>query len=279
MSDLQKSLFIIVFMLLLCGCAEEMPQKDTISIGGSSSGIIILEHVIELFNDKYPEYKIQVLPGTETKDGLIGVSEGLIDIGSQARYLKESEKEQFPNVREVIILQDAMVIGTHPDVGVESLTIDQINKIYSGEIQDWSEVGGATGKIVVLDREESDSSKILLKEKIFYPDLEIVPDAIILHSAGDMNRAIENTPFAIGPSSLGTIKSLNLNINIVAVDGVLPSDTTINNGGYKLLRTYGLSVLKGELDPLTQLFVDFCQSDEAQAALRNKGYFPISAEK
>ncbi len=280
---MKKKIILILGLVILSasmiGCSKEQaPQKTTISIGGSSSGMLILEPVVNEFNKNHPEYKVSLLPGTETRDGLMGVNDGLLDIGSQARPMKDSEKEEFPDLQEYVYLKDAMVIGVNPENSVTSLTKEQIKKIYSGEIDDWSQVGGAPGKIMVLDREESDSSKILLRQEILGPDMQVTQDAVVLHSAGDLNKAIETNADAIGPSSLGTIKSKDLKIRSLDIDGVVPSVENVINGEYTLVRSYGLTVKKGNSDPLTQMFLDYVFSDEGMKISEEKGYIPLQME-
>jgi phosphate transport system substrate-binding protein len=267
------SIFLVALMIV--GCSPQQQQQTQLNLGGSSSGMIILEPVIKAFETKYPGYKINILPGTQTSDAIKGVSEGLLDIGSQARPMKASEKETYTNVDEILFVKDAMVLGVNPNVQVSGLTTDQLKKIYSGEILDWSEVGGKAGKIVVLDREEEDSSKILLRERIIGNDLKISEAAVILHSAGDMNKAIAETSNSLGYSSFGTITKDKLNIKSLAIDGVMPTIENTISGKYPLVRTYALTVPKGELTGGTKLFVDFLFSDESRQILESYGYLPL----
>jgi phosphate transport system substrate-binding protein len=268
----------ISLTLLIVGCLSKTEKltESKASMGGSSSGMILLKPIIQAFEEKYPYYKINLLPGTETKDALRGVGNGLIDFGSLARSMKDSEKQDFPNVKEIFFVKDAMVIGVNPSVNITSLTIEQIKKIYAGEIKDWSEVGANQGEIVVLNREESDSSKILLREKIIGPDLVVTSNSILLHSAGSLNKALEETKGSIGPSSLGAITSENLTIKIIALDGVMPTYETISQGTYPLVRSYGLAILDDGQDGIKRDFIDFIFSEQARQIFIDFGLVPIA---
>jgi phosphate transport system substrate-binding protein len=270
-------LICISLTLLIVGCLSKTEKltESKASLGGSSSGIILLKPIIQAFEDKYSYYKINILPGTETKDALRGVGNGLIDFGSLARPMKGSEKQDFPNVREIFFVKDAMVIGVNPSVNITTLTTEQIKKIYSGEIKDWSEVGANQGEIVVLDREESDSSKLLLREKIIGPDLIVTSNSILLHSAGALNKALEETKGSIGPSSLGAIILENLTINIIAIDGVMPTYETVSEGTYPMIRSYGLAILDDEQEGIKKDFMDFLFSEQAKQIFIDFGLVPI----
>jgi phosphate transport system substrate-binding protein len=273
---MKKSLFLIsiLFIALLSGCTQQKQQRQ-IDIGGSSSGMIILGSVVKAFEEKYQGYTVNFMPGTQTSDAIKGVSEGLLDIGSQARPMKDSEKETYTNVNEILFVKDTMILGVNQNVEVSDLTKEQIKKIYLGEISEWSEVGGQEGAIVILDREEDDSSKIMLREQIIGKDLKIKDTAVILHSAEDMNKAIVETPNSIGYASLGTINKDKLNIKSIAIEGVLPTVENTISGKYPMVRTYAITVPKGELTGATKLFVDFLFSDESKQILESYGYMPL----
>jgi phosphate transport system substrate-binding protein len=277
------SLFILfLWISLIAGCSstEEVKEsREKIRIAGSGSGSVILKSIQEPFNKKYPNIKLDILPTTGTGDGIRGVSEGLLDIGVAARKMKSSEKEKYPNVDEATFAKDVMVLAVNENVEVESLTSEQIKKIFSGEITDWSEVGGQKGKIVLLDREESESSKILLREQILGSDLTVTDASILMTSADAMNKAIEKTPNSLGQTSLGVIKLQNLNIKPIAVDGVMPSTSTIKDGSYKLVRSYGIVFPKGGLNENVKAFVDYVFSEEAKQILKGNDFVAVPRPK
>jgi len=168
-----------------------------------------------------------------------------------------------------------MVLGVNLGVTVSSLTSVEVSGIYSGAITNWSEVGGSDLDIIVLDREETESSKLLLREEIFDPNLIIGDKVVLLHSSGSTNKTIESTAGAIGQTSLGVINLEQLNIKPLAINGVTPSVETIENDTYPLVRRYGLILPKGELDPSVQAFIDFITGSEAKALLQQYDFAPV----
>lgn len=246
-----------------------------INISGSSSGLTLLTPIIFAFEKKYPDIKIKILPGTETSDGIKGVGEGMLDIGSAARPLKKEEQEKYPNITGLSYAKDAMVLGVNPSVTVKDLTKDQVIKIHSGAVTDWSKIGGEKGKITVLDREESESSKAILRKFILGADLKITKEAIVMHSGDSMNKAIVETPGSIGQTSLGVIKMQNLKINPLAIGGIVPNINTIKSGAYEMVREYGIAIPKGQLKKEVSDFVDFLFSSEAQNILAGYEIVPV----
>lgn len=276
MKNRQIKLILIIFLLVfMTGCKEEIPEKTTLSLGGSNSGSIILGSLVEIFNEKYPDYHVTILPGTETKDGLTGVAEGFIDAGIQARALTEDEKSEYPDIKEVMFVNDAFVMAVHSDVNVTILSSEELRKIYTRQITNWNELGGKNSSITVLDRDESDSSKILVRKHILGNGLEITRAATILRSADSMNSAIEETPGSIGFSTLGAIKRRGLNIKVIGIDGIYPTKESINDGKYVMIKKYGLLLPEGKKDRIYDVFTEFLYSEEAQSYLEENGYIPV----
>ncbi len=280
MIKLKKIKVLLTFLLLLLcitGCSqesEEAKQKE-ITIAGSSSGATILKLIQEPFEVNNPNILINFLPSTGSGDGIRGVSEELIDVGTTARKMKESEKEQYPNVKEFTFVKDAMVLAVHENVNIDGLTSEQIKKIFAGEISDWSEVGGQEGKIILLDREEKESSKILLRKHILGDDLEVTDNAILINSADAMNIAIVETPNALGQTSLGVIKKEQLNIKPIAVDGIIPSYSSVKDGSYTLTRDYGVVISSDRADSHIEAFVDFIFSEHANQIFKKYDFVTL----
>jgi phosphate transport system substrate-binding protein len=254
---------------------EAFYQNNKIVVGGSSSGILILEIFKPGFEEEYPGYTIHFLPGTETRDGLGGVSGGMLDAGAMARPMKMSEKKQYPNLRELFFLTDAVVLGANQNVKLNNLSTQQIKKIYRGEIADWQELGAQKGQIIILDRGESSSTKIALRKHILGTDFIFGGNSILLHSADSVNRAIETTPNALGLSSLGIINHYDLKIKPLAIDGISPSAENVERKQYKLVRTFGIAIRKGKPSDRINKLINFLFSDRARKISENCGFVPL----
>ncbi|MDP2631449.1 MAG: substrate-binding domain-containing protein [Candidatus Uhrbacteria bacterium] len=250
--------------------------QNRIVISGSSSSISILTPIAEKFQEENPDIEIQFLPGTASGDGIIGVANELIDIGALARPINESEAELYPDVVGNTFVMDAMVLGVHNSVTVKNLSSDEVRKIHSGEISNWSEVGGEDAIIILLDREESESSKILLREVILGDELVISETATLLHTSESLETALEDIPNSVGQTSFGAIKMKGLDFNALAIDGIAPSVATIKNGKYKMVRNYGIAYKESNLSKATEDFIDFIFSSEAEGILESYDFVPVA---
>jgi phosphate transport system substrate-binding protein len=275
---LYPAIIFFGILFLVVGCAQQgkiiSDEKTQLRIAGSGSGIAILKIVNESFENAHPGIGLNFLPSTSTVDGMIGVSQGLLDIGSAARKLTVPEKELHPGIVEYSFVKDALVMCVNPNVGVMSLTKDEIKRIYAGNITDWSQVGGQKGKIVVFDREETDSSKILLREHILGQGTPVTKDAIVLQSSDSMHASVEATRDSIGQCSLGGIRFNGVSVKSLALDGIIASASTIRDGSYPLVRDFGIIVKKEGLNPATEVFIKHIFSEEAKEVLARYGYFP-----
>ena len=254
--------------------SDSHSAKNIIRISGSTSGISILNFLANDYKKTHPEVTFEFPFGTSTGDGITGVAKGLLDIGSAARNMEESEKEKYPNITEHIYVKDAMILGVNPNVSVSDISSEQAIKIHSGEITNWSALGGQDGTIVVLSREESESSMILLRRHILGQDLKITDKAIILHSSESMNKALTEIPNTIGQSSLGIVKLNHLNIKALSIDGITPTEKNITGGTYKLVRNYLIILPKDIIKPEVNNFVNFVLGKEAAQLLRTNSFFP-----
>lgn len=276
--SLKAAYLVLILALFVSGCtgvpaAEKRVQQDIV-ISGSGSGTEILKPLAEAFGKKNPEITVRFLAATTTGDGITGAGEGTLDIGSIARKMKDSEKAKYQGLAENIFVRDAMILAVNPKLNITGLTSGKVREIHAGNITDWSGAGGPAGRIILLDREESESSKQILRKEIL-GDMAITSNAILMYSAGATNEAIEDNEFAIGQSSLGSIKMLGLKIKPLAIDGVMPSPDTVKSGEYKMVREYGIVYKKEGASDAAKKFVDYIFSDEAAQILSGYGFVPV----
>lgn len=288
-----KNIVIILFVLALLGGAwfvasgkvpglakfGQTKVTEEIVISGSSSVSLVLELFVKPYEAKYPGRKIKFLPGTSTGDGIKGVAEGTLTIGSGSRLMKEEEKKKYPQVENLHFANDAMVLGVNPGVTVDNLTSAQIKDIYAGKITNWNQVGGSDAEIVVLDREEDESTKILLREKILGKDLKVTSRAIELHSLAETNKTIEKTANSIGQTSLGVIRMQQLKIKPLHLDGIVASNETVKNGQYALVRKFGVAINKDSITQAGRDFVDFIFSPTGKKILEDNLFVAIARGK
>lgn len=258
---------MMVTMGLLAGCGDEKAEDKTVSTDGSTSMEKVIGYLSEAYMEKNSEVKVTYNP-TGSSAGIQAVDEGRCDIGLASRNLKDEEKD---TLEETVIAIDGIAIVVNPENTIENLTVEEIAKIYTGEITNWNEVGGEDSAIVCIGREPASGTRdgfesiTGTKDKCVY--------AQELTSTGDVIQTVSSNPNAIGYASFA---SVNENVNVLNVDGVEPSNETILSGEYKIQRDFVLVTKKDkELTGEAKKFFDFCMSSDADDYITKAGAVPV----
>lgn len=277
---------IIIAVSLLLSCSNKAPvssvstpagaetpqSKVNIKITGAGSVYPAIKILAEAYQAKNNQVKIEFLQKTQSSGGIASVKNELSDIGLTTRPLKKDEDEGKIQYREVG--KDALVVAVHSGVtGVKNLETKDLKAIYSGEVSNWQKLGPTEGEIVVLDRPEDESAKVLLRENYLGKDLKVSPKAVILKEEIELANNLQDTPDAIGTFSLGYSVISSLKVNHLSLDGIAPTTDNILNGKYKMVRTLGLVSAKTP-PAATQGFIDFIFSSEGNKILFNSGFLP-----
>jgi len=191
-------------------------------------------------------------------------------MGRVARPIKRKEKKYGLNYK--IFSKSPVVFVLHPSVtGISSLTTEQIIGIYEGKYTSWDQLGGPNQKIFPIGREDGDSSRSVLNEKLSgFTDIK-KPTAFIVYSSPEIKEIMMKHSFTIG---YGTLSMFNkTGAKIISVNGISPSEKNVNNETYELTSNYGI-VYKGELNGLTKSFLDFLFTSDAIKIIRDNGAFP-----
>ena len=202
---------------------------------------------------------------TGSGSGIKAVSEGRCDIGLSSRDLKEEETAS--GLTATVLAYDGIAIIVNPENPVEELTSETLAKIYTGEIVNWSEVGGNDAEIVLIGREAGSGTRD------GFESITGTEDACKyrqeLTSTGDVITTVAQNPGAIGYASLASVKD---SVKAVSVDGVAPSEETIKDGSYVVQRPFVLVTKTDvELSEGAQQFFDYITSDKAVEIIAGAG--------
>ena len=265
--------FVLVLSAPGCGQGNNTTQTkvtkpQTIRITGSSTCLPLLKILSNKYEKQHPEVRFLYLPGAHSPAGIQGAANGTLDIGAISRDLKP--EEQALGLETIILSNDGLAIAINKDLNIANLTTDQVKMIYGGEITNWRDVGGPDKTIVVLDRAEDESSKVILR-KFVLGDTLITSSASILFLETDLIKALENTSYSIGYLSYGAVVSDKLPVNVLPLNGTKVSVKNIHNGTYKMVRPLGM-VLKKNPSAATRAFVDWATSSAGAKVMDSKGY-------
>ena len=248
--------------------AADADLSGTVSTDGSTSMEKVIGALSEAFQEKYPNVTVTYNP-TGSGSGITAVTEGNCDIGLASRNLKDEEKNGLTSTT-VAIDGIAMIVNTANEVS--DLSLDQIAKIYTGEITNWKDVGGADQEIVVIGREAGSGTRDGFESITGTSDKCQMDQE--LTSTGAVIQAVGANEAAIGYASLAAVDDT---IKTLTVEGVAPSEETVLDGTYKIQRNFNMITNDSkELSPAAQAFLDFATSLETASLIEAAGAVPVS---
>jgi phosphate transport system substrate-binding protein len=245
--------------------------EGTLDIAGGTAHIPVMRQAAQNIMSLNPNIRITVAGGGSGV-GVKQVGEGLVGIGNTGRPLTEAEITQFGLVTFPFAI-DGVAVAVHPDNPVKELTTEQIAAIYSGEISDWKDVGGDTGRIDVYGREDGSGTRETFTEKIL-GKTPLAPSVNVVNSNGAMKTAIAQDKRGIGYVGIG---HLDASIVGVVVDDMIPTQENASNGKYTIVRDLYMNT-KGTPTGLTKAFIDYIYSEEGAEIVSASGYIPIPSQ-
>jgi phosphate transport system substrate-binding protein len=259
--------------------AAAAAAKTTITVKGSDTMVIMAQRWAEIYMNSHPDVSIQVTGGG-SGTGISALINGTTDVCDASRPMKASEREQlkarFSSLGvEIKSAKDGLSVYLHETNPVSELTLDQIKGIYTGDITNWKDVGGADAKIVVYGRENNSGTYVffrdnVLKGKDFTSTMQSLPGtAAVVNAVGKDKLGIGfgGAAYAKGIKFAKVKKDAN-------APGIAPSPETVKDGTYPITRflyMYLKSRPTGEL----KNYVDWILGPEGQAIVSQVGYFPV----
>ena len=248
---------------------EAAKLSGTVSTDGSTSMEKVIGALGEMFMEQNDRVTFTYNP-TGSSTGIKAVAEGRCDIGLSSRALKAEEEEQ--GLVGTVLAYDGIAVIVNPENTVEDLTIQQIAAIYTGEITNWSELGGFDADIVLIGREAGSGTRGGFEEIVGVEDLCQYRQE--LTSTGDVITAVAQNPGAIGYASLASVKDT---VKALKVEGVAPSEETVKDTTYAIQRPFVLVTKAGEeLSEAAQAFFTFATNGEANDLMVKAGVVPAN---
>ncbi len=238
---------------------ETEPTTDSLSgvvnTDGSTSMADVMAVLQESFKELYPDVTVNY-SGTGSGAGVEAALSGTADIGLASRALKDEEKAE--GAVENIIALDGVAVVVNPANGVEDLSVEDIAKIFTGEITNWSELGGEDLEIAVLGREDGSGTRTAFEEIVGVEGTCVYKNEY--GSTGDVIGNVASNPNAIGYASLSAVDDT---VKAVKVTALHPSEETVKDGTYEIQRPFVMVTVEGaELSEAAQAFLDYAMSDE-----------------
>ena len=242
--------------------------SGNVATGGSTSMKNVIAALTEGFAEVEPGVTVSYDP-TGSGAGITGATDKTLDIGLSSRALKDDEKA---DVEGTTIALDGIAIIVNNASKVEDLTVDQLKQMFTGEITNWSEVGGDDGEIVLIGREAGSGTRDGFESIVDVKDA--CKYAQELTATGAVISAVEANPLAIGYASLSAVGDT---VKMVTVGGVECSEETVKDGSYEVQRPFVFVTNKSvALSEQAQAFFDFATSADAADLIRTAGAVPVN---
>ncbi len=251
-------------------------QAVTIRLAGSGTAQPLIKILAESYRKGHPDVLFDFLPEMHSGGGIKGVNDKLFEVGLVSR--EPTAEEKALGLTFAAVSSDGLALAANPaGVTASSVTTQQVKDVYSGKITNWAQLGGADAEIVVLDRNEDESAKLILRKYLLGPveQLPITDRAVALNQESDMVEGLLKTPHTFGYLSLGYLISQELPITILSLDGVKPSVESIASGAYHMVRPLGV-VVRPDAEPAVKDFVTYLTSADAKRVMQEKGFAPAS---
>ena len=242
--------------------------SGNVATGGSTSMKNVIAALTEGFAEVEPGVTVSYDP-TGSGAGITGATDKTLDIGLSSRALKDDEKN---DVDGTVVALDGIAIIVNNASKVEDLTVDQLKQMFTGEITNWSEVGGDDGEIVLIGREAGSGTRDGFESIVDVKDS--CKYAQELTATGAVISAVEANPLAIGYASLSAVGDT---VKMVTVGGVECSEETVKDGSYEVQRPFVFVTNKSvTLSEQAQAFFDFATSADAADLIRTAGAVPVN---
>jgi phosphate transport system substrate-binding protein len=240
-------------------------QKESIIAAGSTAFQPFCEKLAEAYMAEHPGAQIAVQGG--------GSSVGIQSALSGAAQIGMADMVELPpeakRLHTTIVARDGVALIVNPANAVSQLTSEQVRGIFSGQILNWKEVGGADALITVISREEGSGTRKSFDALMLKP-AKLAKDALIQDSNGTIREAVAGDPHSI---SYLTISLVNEKVKALKLDGVVPTNEDVIEGKYKIARPVYI-LTRGEPTGLAKEFTEYVLSPQGQKMISEDGLIP-----
>jgi len=270
-------------------CGRPAPEggppgsENFVTIKGSDTMVHLVTSWAEAYMDVNPDANISVTGGG-SGTGIAALLNGNTDICAASRETSGEEKQlaqqKNMDIKEYKVARDGIAVVVNPANPIPELTLEQLKKIYTGAVNDWSQVGGPPGQIVLLSRESSSGTYVFFQEHVLQKQ-DYAVDARLMPATSAIVQSVADDAQAIGYVGLGYALEAADRVKILAVKAnetapaVLPSEETIRSGAYSIARPLYYYVAAPVSEAVAG-FIEFCLSPPGQKIVKEIGYIAVS---
>jgi phosphate transport system substrate-binding protein len=268
---------------------SQLRAGNMIQVKGSDSEVNLVQRLAEIFMKKHPDANIAVTGGG-SGTGIAALINKKTDIANSSRDLSPKEEEAAKKAGiqpfRVVFATDAISVVTHPSNPVSKLNLEQLGKIFKGEITNWKEVGGKDVKISLYGRQSNSGTYIFFREFVLKGDYS--PHMKSMNGNAQIVEATKIDTAGIGYVAVGYVVNVKgevmpgIKILSIAKDGKSEAYSPIKienvmTGKYPVSRPLN-QYLNGKPSGKLLDFIRFELSEEGQEIVRQQGFFPVQKE-
>lgn len=294
---MKRIVALLLAVLLLTACSAPANPEENLFVfteenlpvlDGSTSMLPLGQAVVSVLLGESAEEVSDLLDFHRTTESfrylMRGESDLLLVAEPNSVVFEEMEQQGFAYEMQPIA-KEALVFIVNADNPIDSLTVEQLQGIYTGQITNWSQVGGEDVDIVPFQRNATSGSQVLM-DKLVMGELEMmqapqewIPGEMDTLMAGV--RGYEDSAAAIGYSVYYYAEDMRMaeGMKIISVDGTEPTDDTIASDAYPLINPYfAVMGAENDADSPTRILYDWLVSADGQKVLESQGYVPVRQE-
>ena len=275
MTLLRKSLYLVLAALLVgsCGGANPIarPTEDPLAgsfvLKGGGGALDAVRALTSGFSASHPTVIWQGFDDVGSDAGVSLTVSGNVDLGYISRDLRAAEKG---TVETIPVGASGTGVGVSATNLVKALTKDQVAKIFTGQITDWKDVGGAPGKIRVLLREPESSTRSAFESYFFGTTKPVyAKDAIEVFQIDETLKALSSFKDSIGMMTMNAKAFSTAEVRMLTIDSIAATRDTLANGTYPIRRPlyFVAHVDPAKVKPTVKAFLDFVKGPEGQKIL------------
>ena len=271
----------LLLSMVLIGCAshaEPNTESETqIMFSGSSTLAPVISSIAAEFNETFPHEPLSVFVASGgSGQGIRALIDQTADFGMLARSVRESERDEIPDMQEFLVAIDALTIAVHPDNPLlqirNNLSSEELLRIFSGTYETWRDLDQRLPEveIIVIVRDIGGGAHEVFQSTIM-GEVDVKAEAIQAPSMGALVSRVMENRYAIGYASYGIANQNADSLAILQVDGIPPNTQTIMDGTYRIQRPLIL-VSSGELTAIQKTFLDVILGDRGQEIVHQMGF-------